>query len=486
MSSPLGVRPVINANATVTFLGGSLMPPPVIQAMADAATRFVDLPELQVRVGDRLAELTHNEAAYVTSGAAAAITLAIASCITTESQAFPADAEIVMFASQRNGYDYSARFLGVHVHEIGPSVEELQAALARRPACVLWMAGAHYAADALPIEEVVRVTHESDKSSQALVPAATEAAAPSQGVAPAPSGVGADSQGVAPAPSGVGADSQGVAPAAPGVAAGSQGVAPAASGLAAGSPGVAPDAIGVTAGASGVVAGAPEAALAASGVAAGGSGVVVGGSGGGAAASGVALGPSGVPVIVDAAAQIPPVASLWRFTRDVGADAVIVSGGKGLRGPQASGLVLGKGWLIDRIRAHSSPNHEIGRGMKVGKEELLGLLAAVEWTLQQDETELLASYERIVDNWIVGLQGIPGVVVERGYPSEAGQPHSRAVLRLPGRRDEVIKQLWDGEPRIAVGTFGLPDDAIALNPQTLQPGEDEVVLQALLKILTSE
>ncbi|MFC6156059.1 hypothetical protein [Kribbella jiaozuonensis] len=355
MSTPLGVRQVINANATVTFLGGSLMPPPVIQAMADAATRFVDLPELQVRAGERLAELTHNESAYVTSGAAAAITLAIASCITTESQAFPTDAEVVMFASQRNGYDYSARFLGVHIVEIGPSVEELQAALVRRPACMLWMAGAHYAAGALPIEEVVRVAQD------------------------------------APA----------------------------------------------------------------------------------------------TPVIVDAAAQIPPVSSLWRFTRDIGADAVIVSGGKGLRGPQASGLVLGKAWLIDRIRAHSSPNHEIGRGMKVGKEELLGLLAAVEWTLEQDEDAMLASYERMVDDWIAGLQAVPGLVVERGYPSEAGQPHSRAVLRLPGTRDEVIKKLWDGNPRIAVGTFGLSDDAIALNPQTLQPGEDKVVLEALITLLSS-
>jgi L-seryl-tRNA(Ser) seleniumtransferase len=361
VNTPLGVRAVINANATVTVLGGSLMPPPVVRAMADAATRFVDLPELRDRVGERLAELTHNEAAYVTSGAAAAITLAIASCITTESQAFPTDAEVVMFASQRNGYDYSARLLGVHIHEIGPSVGELQAALVRRPACVLWMAGAHYAAGALPIEEVVRIAREL-----------------------------------------------------------------------------------------------------------------------GASAS------QRIPVIVDAAAQIPPVSSLWRFTREVGADAVIVSGGKGLRGPQASGLVLGKAWLIERIRQHSSPNHEIGRGMKVGKEELLGLLAAVEWTLEQDEAELLASYERIVDDWIVGLRALPGLVVERRYPSEAGQPHSRAVLRLPGRRDDVIKQLWDRNPRIAVGTFGLPDDAIALNPQTLRPGEEELVLQALLTILTSD
>lgn len=359
MSNPFGVRPVVNANATVTVLGGSLMPAPVLQAMNDAAAHFVDLPELHDRVGERLAELTHNEAGCVTSGAAAAITLAVAACISDRSQAFPTGAEIVMFASQRNGYDYSARFLGARVVEIGPSVDELRTALSRRPACVLWFAGSHYAAGALSIDDVVRLAGEVS----------------------------------------------------------------------------------------------------------------------------VRPGISGVPVIVDAAAQIPPVATLWRFTRDVGADAVIVSGGKGLRGPQASGLVLGRRWLVDGVRTHSSPNHEIGRGMKVGKEELLGLLAAVEWTLQQDEDALLASYERIVAYWVDGLRDLPGVTVERGYPSEAGQPHGRAILRLTRPRDEVVAALWDLDPRIAVGTYGVPEDAIALNPQTLQPGEEQLVLDALLALL---
>jgi len=196
-----------------------------------------------------------------------------------------------------------------------------------------------------------------------------------------------------------------------------------------------------------------------------------------------------VPVIVDAAAQIPPVASLWHFTTEVGADAVIFSGGKGLRGPQSSGLVLGRQWIVDRCRAHASPTQDIGRGMKVGKEELLGLLAAVEWTLEHDEGAVLAAYERIVDNWISGLQGLPGVTAERGYPSEAGQPHSRAVVRLSTTsgwtRDGLIKALWDGDPRIAVGTIGVGEDEIALNPQTLEPGEDEVVLDALVRLLSS-
>jgi L-seryl-tRNA(Ser) seleniumtransferase len=356
MTNPFGVRSVINASATLTVLGGSLMPPPALKAMADAAAHFVDLPELHDRVGERLAELTHNEAACVTSGAAAAITLTVASCIGEPAQTFPADAEVVMFAGQRNGYDYSARITGARIVEIGPSIAQLEEALVRRPACVLWFAGAHLATGALPIEDVVPVAREA-----------------------------------------------------------------------------------------------------------------------------------GVPVIVDAAAQIPPVSSLWRYTTEVGADVVLFSGGKGLRGPQASGLVLGKQWIVDRCRAHASPYQEIGRGMKVGKEELLALLAAVEWTLEQDEEAVLAGYEQMVDRWIAGLQGLPGVVAERGYPSEAGQPHSRAIVRLSTTclwtRDALVQALWDGDPRIAVGTFRLPDDAIALNPQTLEPGEDAVVLDALVRLL---
>jgi L-seryl-tRNA(Ser) seleniumtransferase len=130
--------------------------------------------------------------------------------------------------------------------------------------------------------------------------------------------------------------------------------------------------------------------------------------------------------------------------------------------------------------------------MKVGKEEMIGLLAALEWTLAQDDTALLAGYEAIVQGWIAGLAGVPGVTVARGYPSEAGQPHGRAVVTiLPESgwtRDQVIQALWDGDgngPHIAVGTLADNDRAIALNPQTLQPGEERIVLDRLRAILAS-
>jgi L-seryl-tRNA(Ser) seleniumtransferase len=189
----------------------------------------------------------------------------------------------------------------------------------------------------------------------------------------------------------------------------------------------------------------------------------------------------GVPVLVDAAAQVPPLSSLWHFTRELGADAAIFSGGKGLRGPQSSGLVLGRPAIVEACLRNGPPYASLGRPMKVGKEELLGILAAVEWSLEQDEPALLASYEAMVLRWIEGLADLPGVHAERGYPSEAGQPHSRAIVRVsePCRwtRGALVAALWDGEPRIAVSEIG--PDAIALNPQTLDPGEDEIVLARL-------
>jgi L-seryl-tRNA(Ser) seleniumtransferase len=127
----------------------------------------------------------------------------------------------------------------------------------------------------------------------------------------------------------------------------------------------------------------------------------------------------------------------------------------------------------------------IGRGMKVGKEEMIGLLAAVMWYLEQDEAAMNARYESAVQRWVDGLAGIPGVAASRGYPSEAGQPFGRAIVRITSScrwtRDETVRELWDGDPRVAVGVVG--DDAIALNPQTLGPGECEIVLARLRVLL---
>lgn len=358
----LGVRRVVNAAATLTKLGGSRMPPPVVEAMAHAAGSFVDLTELQRRVGDRIAALTRNEACYVSSGAAAGIVVAVAACIAGSDPVriteFPylerAPRSVLVYRSQRNGYDYAARQTGARLIELGPDEEELRQAIDGRTACVLWFAGARYAPGALPLGRVVAIAHER-----------------------------------------------------------------------------------------------------------------------------------GIPVLVDAAAQIPPVASLWHFTRDLGADIAIFSGGKGLRGPQSSGLVLGRRDLIEACRANGNPNHSIGRPLKVGKEELLGILAAVELTLGGDEPALLERYEATVRDWLAGLAGVPGISAERSFPSEAGQPHSRALVRVAPAcrltRDEIVDALWEQDPRIAVSAVGA--DAFALNPQTLEPDEERLVLAAIRALL---
>ena len=98
---------------------------------------------------------------------------------------------------------------------------------------------------------------------------------------------------------------------------------------------------------------------------------------------------------------------------------------------------------------------------------------------------MVARYEAVVRLWIDGLAGIAGVAASRGYPNEAGQPFGRAIVRVttPCRwpRDEIVQQLWDGDPRVAVGV--VDDNAIALNPQTLSPGEEELVLARLRALL---
>ena len=143
--------------------------------------------------------------------------------------------------------------------------------------------------------------------------------------------------------------------------------------------------------------------------------------------------PRGIPVIVDAAAQLPPRSNLTEPVR-LGAGLVVFSGGKGLRGPQSSGLVVGKAKLIEAARMNGSPASSVGRGMKVGKEELMGLLAAVELFLDGSDEEDYRRWRADSELIVAGLEGIDGVraTVDDGdelfFPGRrAARPH-RAFL----------------------------------------------------------
>ena len=194
-----------------------------------------------------------------------------------------------------------------------------------------------------------------------------------------------------------------------------------------------------------------------------------------------------VPVIVDAAAQLPPVQNLWRFTRDLGADLALFSGGKALRGPQASGLMVGRADLVEAARQNGAPYQRLGRPMKAGKEEIAGLVAAVDRFVHLDHDRLHAQWAATVTTWEEHLKAAPGVRVTAEELNEAGQPVPRLHVAVldPDRAARLLADLDDTSPRVAV----LPDlaNGVArgfwLGPDLLEPGEDEIVLTTISTLL---
>ena len=366
----LGIRRFINAAGTYTRLGGSRMPPVVVAAMAEAAHHFVDMDELQLRVGARLAALTRNEAAYVTSGAAAGLTLATAACMAGtdpgRARQLPEVCglpnQVVMQRAHRNPYDYAVRLLPIELVEIGypnqiTPVEgwELEHALGEHTAAILYVAGGWTSPGSLPLPMVAEIAHRR-----------------------------------------------------------------------------------------------------------------------------------AVPVIVDAAAQLPPKENLWRFTQ-LGADLAIFSGGKDLRGPQSTGLIVGRRDLVDACFLLGAPHHGIARGFKVGKEEMAGLLAAVQRYIEQDEEARLQWTERFVASLVERLGG-QQLSVERSFPNEAGQPMPRALCRVLGeraasRRDAMVVLLRSGDPSVEVGVADADADSFYVNPMTVDPDEADTLLERLCAVV---
>jgi len=195
----------------------------------------------------------------------------------------------------------------------------------------------------------------------------------------------------------------------------------------------------------------------------------------------------GVPVVVDAAAQLPPTENLWKFTRDQGADLVIFSGGKDLHGPQASGLILGSETMIAAIATNGAPNQRLARAMKVGKEEMIGLLTAVERYLDVDWHERARAYEETVARWIESFSGRPGVTAARAFPNEAGQPTPRMRLAFDASTGltgaEVVRALWEGDPRIAVAVDGA--DAISITPELLTADDEAILLDRIDELVAT-
>jgi len=364
----LGVRELINAEGTITRLGGCVMEPAVVDAMAAAAKSFVDFNQLLAKAGQHVAGLLGVEAAYITSGAAAGLTLSTAACITgadpakirqlPDLQAIEKN-EVLIQKSHRNGYDHAVRQAGVKVVEFGLIKEtypwELRAAISEKTAAIVhFMEFEHHRN--LPLTEVIAIAQEKE-----------------------------------------------------------------------------------------------------------------------------------IPVIVDAAAELPPAENLSRFFH-MGADLTVFSGGKDIGGPQSSGLIVGCADLIACCALNANPNYSIGRAMKAGKEEIAGLVTALELYLQQDFAAEEQMWEDMVAFMVANLTDVPGLYARRVAPAEPGvQPNwiPRMYLDwdkkvIPLDREEVKSRLLQEDPGIAVGTTAT---GLFVNPQTLVPGQEKIVVQRLRELL---
>jgi len=379
----LGVEPIINAAGTLTTLGGSLLLPEVNDAMLAASRSFVDVHELHLAAGRRIAELVGVEAAHVCAGAAAGITLMAAACMTgtdpDKVARLPDTAgmkhRFVVQRAHRNPFDQALRLAGGEFVEVGPDADELAAALDGPPstdgapsvdggvAAVYHTLAWFCVREALPLAQVAEVAHRA-----------------------------------------------------------------------------------------------------------------------------------GVPVIVDAAAEVPPVQNLARFIQE-GADLVAFSGGKAMRGPQSSGFLLGTRDLIEACRLNDNPYMAIGRPMKVSKEEIVGLVKALECYVAKDHAAEMVTWERRVAHVIGVLAGLEHVRAIRQLPFGVGQqiPHvaltwDERALGLTYR--ELVRRLRNGRPRIAVQLVmpqdyagaGLPME-VRIHPHTLGEGEEIVVAERVRAML---
>ncbi|SFR64170.1 aminotransferase class V-fold PLP-dependent enzyme [Halogeometricum limi] len=218
-----------------------------------------------------------------------------------------------------------------------------------------------------------------------------------------------------------------------------------------------------------------------------------------------------VPVIVDAAAEVPPRENLSAFV-EAGADMVVFSGGKAIRGPQTTGILAGKReyvrsaalqhldmhvaesvWeppteLFDKDALDGVPRQGIGRPLKVGKEELVGLIAALEAFLEEDQTELDAEWEARLAIVEEGLADIPGVTTRRepgGKLMVAPEtyvdvdPEAAAVDAV-----ELVGSLRTETPRIFVGSDDLSDGGFTVNPMCLTDDEAAYVAERIREATT--
>jgi D-glucosaminate-6-phosphate ammonia-lyase len=359
----LGVKQVINATGTVTNLGGSLMPPEVAAAWLDASRHFVNLVELQDKVGARIAELIGVEAALVTTGAAGALLLATAAVVTRGDrqmiERLPDTAgmknEVILQKAHHSCYDHQLTNVGVKLIDV-ETTADVERVVNERTAVLFFM-------------------NVAEANGRVSRPEWIDLARRHK-----------------------------------------------------------------------------------------------------------------VPTLLDAAADVPPVERLAEYCR-MGFDLVAFSGGKALRGPNNTGLLLGRKDLIEAAKLNTNPHcGTIGRMMKVSKEDMVALLAAVERYMRVDRQAEWHEWERRIGVIEQALKEIPTLQSERIVPPIANHvPHLLLTwdeARFKLTPAEVTRQLAAGDPPILLGRVaGTGDKGLLVSVFTLQEGEEQIVAERLHAVL---
>jgi L-seryl-tRNA(Ser) seleniumtransferase len=367
----LGVQPIINAAGTYTYLTAAVMPSSVRRAVERAAYHPVRLKDLQKASGEYLARKLRCEAALVSSGASAALTLATAACIAKANglapEAIPGSVaghknEVVVQKAHRYEYDHAMQLCNVAIKEV-VTLDDYRAALSGRTVMTNFFNAAE--GGEIGQEQWLRVAHEH-----------------------------------------------------------------------------------------------------------------------------------GVPCHLDAAADMPPIENLWKYTR-MGFDLVCFSGGKGIRGPQNAGLLLGRKDLIDLAVQNDNPNSDaVGRGMKVAKEQIVGMVAAVDWLLEQSNGGMEAGFLRSTAVIQRAVEKIPSVKTRIVTPPIANHvPH--LIIDIDPKQLgitplQVAEELRNGTPSIELnpatgtdgrGLMGTPN-SIILSTWMLGAGEERIVASRLRAVLS--
>ncbi len=359
----LGVATVINAEGTMTMLGGSLIRAEVEAVMAQAARHFVSIPGLEAAAGKRIAQmlkLPEGYSALVTSGAAGAIQSGLAGILTGDNESFIKQlpdltgmkSEVIIQKSHRNPFDHQLRGTGVKLIEI-ETRDQLRRAVSERTAMMHFSNFAN-AAGQIKVDEWVKLAKEFK-----------------------------------------------------------------------------------------------------------------------------------LPCMNDAAADTPPVSHLWDYA-DMGYDLVTFSGGKVLRGPQCAGLLIGREDLVHFALLNNSPYEDtLGRGQKVGKEEIVGMIKALELYLNEDHDALAREWQQRLDTVSRQITKIPGVSTSFFTPDIANHvPHMQITwdAKISLTPQQVSQTLRAGQPSIVIGG-GEGRPGLAMSSFMLQPGEEQIIADQLVKVL---